>query len=194
MKKRGNAAMPKTTTLSTDRMILRPWKDSDYDPFFVMSSDPKVYAFLPPFPDKSASDAFADKLRADFSRRGWGFWVLEHKENGEFMGIAGMHEPGPEFGVGRPCVEIGWRLFPPFWGKGFATEAAREILRFAFNELKLEEIVSFTALGNERSYHVMERLGMEREKQFDLPLFPPGHPHRPHYLYALTRQKWAALN
>ena len=185
--------MPKTTTLSTDRMILRPWTDSDYAPFFAMSSDPQVHAYLPPFPDKHACNAFVDKLRADFSRRGWGFWALEHKESGGFMGTAGMHEPGPEFGVGRPCVEIGWRLAPPFWGKGFATEAAREALRFAFSELKLEEVVSFTAVGNERSYRVMERLGMEREKRFDLLLFPPGHPHRPHYLYALSRQKWLSL-
>ena len=182
--------MPETIVLSTDRMLLRPWKDEDYAPFYAMSSDPRVYEFLPVFPDKSACDALADKLRGDFSRRGWGFWALEHKESGEFMGMAGMHEPGPEFGVGRPCVEIGWRLAPAFWGKGFALEAAREIMRFAFTELRLDELVSFTAVGNKRSFGLMERLGMEREKEFDLLLFPPGDPKRRSYLYKLTRQQW----
>ena len=182
----------KNTTLSTDRVLLRPWRDSDYSPFFAMSFDPLVSEYLPPFPDKKASDNFLDQLRSNFSKNGWGFWALEHKESGAFMGMAGMHEPGPEFGVGRSCVEIGWRLAPSFWGKGLATEAAREVLRFAFDELKLDEVVSFTALGNTRSIAIMKRLGMELETQFDLQLLPPGHPHRPHYLYVLSRQQWNA--
>lgn len=186
--------MSTATTLATDRIFLRPWADDDYAPFYAMSSDPRVYEFLPPFSNRSASDAFADKLRKDFSLRGWGFWVLEHKESGEFMGIAGMHEPGPEFGVGRPCVEIGWRLAPSYWGKGFATEAAREVMRYAFSELQLDELVSFTAVGNKRSFKLMERLGMKREKQFDLLLFSTEDPKRPHYLYALTRQQWIEQN
>lgn len=186
--------MLKAAMLSTERIYLRPWKESDYAPFFEMSSTPLVYEYLPPFPDRSACDAFVDHLRADFSRRGWGFWALEHKHTGDFMGMAGMHEPGPEFGVGRPCVEIGWRLAPAFWGKGFATEAAREVLSFAFGELELDEVASFTATDNRRSLSVMERLGMELEAKFDLLLLPPGHPHRPHYLYALTRRRWLARN
>lgn len=184
--------MPNTMMLSTERLLLRPWKDSDYVPFFAMSAYPLVNEYLPSFPDKAACDAFIDRLRADFSSRGWGFWALEHKEKGEFVGMAGMHEPGPEFGVGRPCVEIGWRLAPAFWGKGFATEAAQEILRFAFDKLKLAEVVSFTATGNKRSIALMKRLGMELEKQFDLLLLPPEHPHRAHYLYVLTRRQWLA--
>lgn len=186
--------MAKTTTLATERMRLRPWTEDDYAPFWTMSSDPRVYEFLPPFADRNACDVFADRLRGDFERRGWGFWVLEHKESGGFMGIAGMHEPGPEFGVGRPCVEIGWRLNPAFWGKGFATEAARAVMRFAFTELRLDELVSFTAVANTRSFGVMERLGMEREKEFDLLVIPPGDPIRRSYLYRLTRQRWQELN
>ncbi len=186
--------MFRTTRLSTDRMLLRPWEDRDYDPFYAMSADPRVYEFLPPFPDKTACNAFVDKLRKDFSRRGWGFWALESKECGAFMGTTGMHEPGPEFGVGRPCVEIGWRFAPAFWGKGYATEAAREVTRFAFTTLQLDELVSFTAVANARSFAVMERLGMEREKVFDLLLMPPGDPNRPHYLYRITRQQWTARN
>lgn len=182
--------MSHTITLETERLLLRPFREEDEEPFFAMSSDPKVFEFLLPFPDRAASDAFLDRLRRDFNARGWGFWAVEQKSDAHFMGICGMHEPGPEFGVGRPCVEIGWRLAPRFWGKGFATEAAREVLRFGFTELGLDEIVSFTAVKNAPSRHVMERLGMEREKEFDLLVFPAGHPNQLHYLYRLTRQQW----
>lgn len=175
-------------------MILRPWKESDYGPFYEMSSNPQVAEYINCFSDKNACDAFVDRWREEFSRRGWGFWALEHKESGEFMGTCGMHEPGPEFGVGRPCVEIGWRLAPAFWGKGFASEAAREVMRFAFRDLLLDELVSFTAVGNKRSYALMERLGMEREKEFDLLVLPPDSPHRRSYLYTLTRRQWLLQN
>ena len=183
--------MTGTTTLFTDRIQLRPWKDEDYTPFYAMSSDPRVHEFLPQFPDRKACDSFLDGFREDFSRRGWGFWALEHKESGTFMGTAGMHEPGPEFGVGRPCVEMGWRLAPAFWGKGFATEAAREVIRFAFTVAGLPQLVSFVAVANRRSIAVMERLGMELEKEFDLLVFPAGDPLRRSYLYRLDRTRWS---
>lgn len=186
--------MPNATLLTTKRLILRSWREEDYTPFYLMSSDPRVYEFLPRFPDKNACDAFVDGVREDFSRRGWGFWALEHKDSGVFAGTAGMHEPGPEFGVGRPCVEIGWRLDPVFWGKGYAREAADEIMRFAFHELLLDELVSFTAKGNVRSFGLMERLGMEREKEFDLLIMPEGDLNRPSYLYRITRQEWLVRN
>ena len=187
--------MPEAVTLATERLLLRPWRDTDYEPFFHMSADPKVYEYLPPFPDRAASDAFVDRFREEFSRRGWGFWALESKADGRFMGTSGMHEPGPEFGVGRPCIEIGWRLAPEFWGKGYITEAAEEILAFAFRKLELPEVVSFTALGNARSYAVMERLGMRRQPEpFDLLKLPEGHPHRPHWLYTVTREEWLAAH
>lgn len=110
--------MLKAATLSTERICLRPWKESDYAPFFEMSSAPLVYEYLPLFPDRSACDAFVDQLRADFSRRGWGFWALEHKHTGDFMGMAGMHEPGPEFGVGRPLRGNRMAFGARFLGKG----------------------------------------------------------------------------
>ncbi|SBW05980.1 N-acetyltransferase GCN5 [uncultured delta proteobacterium] len=187
--------MAPATVLETARLILRPWRDEDYEPFYTMSVDPRVCEYLPPFPDRAASDAFVDGRRKELDARGWGFWALEEKDSSRFVGTAGIHEPGPEFGVGRQCVEIGWRLAPPFWGRGYATEAAREILRFGFCTLKLPEIVSFTALGNARSYAVMERLGMRREPEpFDLLLLPEGHPHRPHWLYVMTRETWLEKN
>lgn len=179
--------------LKTERLRLRQLKDEDYELFFTMSENPLVSEYLPPFPDKEASDCFLDYLRENFEARGWGFWAIERKDDKKFMGIVGLHKPGPEFGV-RPCIEIGWRLAPEFWGKGYVTEAAREVLRFGFIEIGLHEIVSFTALGNTRSIAVMERIGMQREPEnFELQILPEGHPHRVHCLYSLSREKWIAL-
>ncbi|MDL2286723.1 GNAT family N-acetyltransferase [Desulfococcaceae bacterium OttesenSCG-928-F15] len=177
--------------LETSRLYLRGWKDEDYEPFYRMSMDPRVMEFLPAFQDKKACDSFFNHMRESLSEQGWGFWAMERKEDGVFMGIIGMHKPGPEFGVGEECVEMGWRLAPEFWGNGYVTEAAREILRFGFEELDFPEIVSFTALGNTRSLAVMARLGMERDDRvFDLLVFPEDSPHRPHCISRLSREKW----
>lgn len=181
-------------TLHTERLILRPWLTEDYELFYKMSVNPLVSEFLPPFANEKESDAFVDHLRSDFAHKGWGFWVVENKESGRFMGISGIHEPGPEFGVGYPCIELGWRLAPEYWGKGFATEAGKEILRFAFVNLVLSSVISFIAKDNKRSIAVAQRLGMSFERQFDLKLFPFGHPHRLHDLYCINMTQWAYAN
>jgi RimJ/RimL family protein N-acetyltransferase len=92
-----------------------------------------------------------------------------------------------------PCVEIGWRLARMHWGRGLATEAARAVLRVGFERIGLDEIVSFTALGNQKSRAVMERIGMHNaEQDFDHPGIAEGHALRRHCLYRLGRGQWRA--
>ena len=88
-----------------------------------------------------------------------------------------------------PCVEIGWRLAAAHWGRGYATEAARAVLAHAWDVVGLDEVVSFTTAGNERSRAVMTRLGMRYDPadDFDHPRLPPGHPLRRHVLYRVAR-------
>ena len=85
-----------------------------------------------------------------------------------------------------PCVEVGWRLARAAWGRGYASEGAREVLRFAFADLGLDEIVSFTA-GRTRSQRVMQRIGMTHDPadDFDHPRMPAGRPLRRHVLYRI---------
>jgi ribosomal-protein-alanine N-acetyltransferase len=85
-------------------------------------------------------------------------------------------------------VEIGWRLARSSWGNGYATEAARAVLSFGFEEAGLSEVVSFTTVANQRSRAVMERIGMRRDPadDFDHPGLPLGHPQRPHVLYRIA--------
>ncbi|MET0075171.1 MAG: GNAT family N-acetyltransferase [Candidatus Thiodiazotropha lotti] len=90
-----------------------------------------------------------------------------------------------------PCVEIGWRLAQSHWGNGYATEGGRAALQVAFDQLNLEEVVSFTAVGNRRSRRVMERLGMgDSTETFEHPAIPPGHQLRQHCLYRISKAAW----
>jgi RimJ/RimL family protein N-acetyltransferase len=95
-----------------------------------------------------------------------------------------------------PAFEIGYRLAKHAWGLGYATEAAREAVRFGFERAGLDEIVSMTAVGNVRSRAVMDKLGMTHDlcDDFDHPRVPDGHPLKRHVLYRLTRRHWQAAH
>jgi RimJ/RimL family protein N-acetyltransferase len=154
-----------------------------------MSSDPKVMEHFPSLFSRPESDAVADKIRGLIDERGWGFWALEEKSSGRFLGFTGLHIPIPELPF-SPCVEIGWRLMHSAWGKGFASEAAAKALDVAFGKLGLEEVVAFATLGNFRSHRVMERLGMRRDYEFEHPGLDVESPHRKHILYRISRKQW----
>ena len=109
---------------------------------------------------------------------------------GQFIGFVGLHIPAAVLPF-SPCVEIGWRLASAHWGKGFASEAARGVLRVGFELFGLPEIVSFTTVHNLRSRALMARLGMREAKDsFEHPSIPPGHALRQHCLYRLSQAHW----
>jgi RimJ/RimL family protein N-acetyltransferase len=172
--------------METARLRLRRWRPEDREPFFRMSSDPVVMRYFPSVLTRPESDALCLRLEELIARRGWGFWALETQADGAFIGFTGLHIPAPDLPFG-PCIEIGWRLAREAWGHGYATEAAREALRFGFEDLGRGEIVSFTSVLNLRSRKVMDRLGMRPDGEFDHPGVPEGSPLRRHVLYRLGR-------
>jgi RimJ/RimL family protein N-acetyltransferase len=175
----------------TERLQLRQWIESDREPFARLCSDPQVMEFYPNPLDRTASDAMVDRVRALITDRGWGLWAVELKADKQFIGYVGLHIPGYDLPC-SPCVEIGWRLAGEYWGKGYATEAAKSVLEVGFDRLHLPEIVSFTATINRRSRAVMERLGMNLDAEtFEHPIVPAGHILREHVLYRLSREKWS---
>lgn len=177
--------MVEVVELSTPRLRLRQWRESDLAPFAALNADPRVMEFFPATLARGESDAQAWRMQALIAERGWGFWAVEAPGVSGFIGFVGLHVPSPELPC-SPCVEVGWRLAADFWGHGYASEAARAALEFGFRRLGLAEIVAFTAAGNRRSRAVMARLGMQhRGECFDHPALPPGHPLRPHVLYRL---------
>ena len=172
------------TTLTGARVLLRSWHDRDADAFAAMNADPGVMQFFVAPLSRDESDALLARMRAHTEKRGWGWWCVDI--GGECAGFTGLSEPPYETPF-TPCVEVGWRFRPEFWGHGYATEAARLALGYGFDALRLREIVSFAAVGNQRSRRVMERIGMKRDLagDFDHPRIPAGHPLRRHVLYRL---------
>lgn len=183
--------MAELIELETERLRLRQWRLADREPFAAMNADPRVMEYFPAELTRAESDAIADRCQFLIEERGWGFWAAECKATQEFIGFVGLHTPSAELPF-SPCVEVGWRLAFARWGKGFASEAAKEALRVGFHSLGLKEIVSFTAVGNLRSRAVMERLGMRESGTFDHPHVPEGLGLRRHCLYRLARETHAA--
>lgn len=175
--------------LQTDRVRLRRWRDDDRAAFAALNADPEVMEHFLTTLTKGESDAFVDRIDTFFERHGYGLWAVDRLDRNQFIGYVGL-QPVTFDAHFTPAVEIGWRLAREHWGHGFATEAAREALRYGFDKLKLEEIVSFTATTNSRSVAVMQRLGMTRNPadDFDHPRLPPGHRLTRHVLYRLQRE------
>lgn len=174
--------------LQTPRVLLRRWREADREPFAAINADPEVMELFPAPLRHHESDELLDAIEAGFEREGFGLWALEVKEGGELAGFTGLAVPTFEAPF-TPTVEVGWRLARWAWGRGYATEAGRAALAYAFGELGLAEVVSFTTLANTRSRAVMERLGMSRDPagDFEHPRIAAGDPLRPHVLYRISR-------
>jgi RimJ/RimL family protein N-acetyltransferase len=174
------------TVLTTARLTLRDWHEEDLPHFAALNADPAVMEFMPRPLSRAESDDFVRRAQRHIEARGWGLWAVEGRADGQFIGYVGLAVPSFSEHF-TPCVEIGWRLRRASWGHGYATEAARECLRVAFETLGLPEVVAFTVPANVRSRAVMQRLGMVHNPRddFDHPRLPPGHALRRHVLYRL---------
>lgn len=172
--------------LRTERLLLRPWREKDREPFAAINADPAVMEHFPSTLSRDESDALAQRIDDDIQRLGYGFWAVEVPDSSPFIGFVGI-VAADEAMPFAPAIEIGWRLARAHWGRGLASEGARAALTFGFDELELEQIVALTAAGNMRSRRVMERLGMRRDPADDFihPGLPEGHPIAPHVLYRI---------
>ena len=181
------------TAVRTDRLLLRRWRDADREPFAAMNADPEVMEHMQGLMSRERSDAFADRIEAHWDEHGWGLWAVEVPGTVPFAGYVGLW---PADYVVPGMVEVGWRLARDHWSHGYATEAARASLRFGFTDVGLAEIVSYTVPQNERSWRVMERIGLRRDPagDFDHPnVDADAYPELVrHVLYRLRRAEWRA--
>ncbi len=182
--------MSDTPTLTTDRLILRGWRDTDRAPFAALNADRAVMEHFPAPLTRAESDMMVDRALAFWAKRGF-CWFAVQIQGGPFIGFTGLHLQQFEAHF-TPAVEIGWRLSRDSWGYGYATEAARAAITWGFAEKDLNSIVSFTVPANGRSRAVMHRLGMRHDpaEDFDHPNLPIGHPLRRHVLYRLDAADW----
>lgn len=189
---------PRATTplvsLRTERLLLRPWRDGDRGPFAAMNADPRVMEWFPAVNTREESDRFFERIVTRMEQQGFGLWAVEVPGVAAFIGFIGLNSADAV--LGRPVLEVGWRLAAEHWGRGYATEGARASLAHAFESLGQDEVVSFTTTRNERSRHVMEKLGMTRRPadDFDHPGVPVSWLGRRHVLYRITRQRWRSVD
>ena len=182
--------------LETERLILRTWKPSDVLPMTAISSDTMVMEHFPAIQDSAATQALVDRMNQHFEKFGYAAYAVEIIDTHEFIGFVGLSHPPfeiPKFQPkGLPIVEIGWRLSSEHWGQGYATEAAKAVLHYAFTELNLNEIISFTVPANAKSRRLMEKIGLHCNAQdnFEHPNLPKDSPLRPHVLYRLSKAEY----
>lgn len=170
--------------LRTDRLVLRGWRGSDLEPWAAMNADPEVREYFPEVLTREQSEASVARFQADLDQRGWGWWAVEVRATGEFIGFTGL-DPVDE-DMPFTGVEVGWRLARPSWGHGYATEAALAALDHGFTTLDLAEILAITTATNLRSQAVMRRIGMTRDPADDFDdLTVPEGPLRRNVVYRL---------
>lgn len=177
--------------LATDRLTLRRWREADLAPFAALNADQTAMRFMPGVMTAEETRSLIGRFEEHFQAHGFGVWAVEAVGVAPFVGFVGLQRVGFEAPF-TPAVEIGWRLAPAYWGRGYATEGARAALRFGFEELNLDQVLSFTVPANKASWSVMERIGMTRDPggDFDHPRLPVGHALRRHVLYRMGRDAW----
>jgi RimJ/RimL family protein N-acetyltransferase len=175
--------------LHTERLLLRDWRDSDREPWAAMNADPEVREHFPDLLTREESAAAIARYQDKHERLGYGWWAVEVRDTGEFIGFTGLNPLDDEMPF--TGVEIGWRLARRAWGHGYATEGALASLAFGFETLELPEIVAVTSTTNLRSQAVMRRIGMTRDPadDFDDPTVPEG-PLRRSVLYRMRADQW----
>jgi ribosomal-protein-alanine N-acetyltransferase len=170
--------------IETPRLILRPWRDSDFDPFAALNADPFIMRYMRSVLSREESEAYIQRARQHLADHGFCNWAVEAPGVASFIGAVGLSNVRFEASF-TPAVEVAWRLDRPFWGQGYATEAASAAMQHGFTRIGLKEIVALTRLVNIPSQRVMQRLGMTRSMEFDHPLLPKDDPLRRHILYRL---------
>lgn len=179
--------------LRTVRLILRNWLERDRELFHRINSDERVMEFFPFRRDRAQSDAVMDGMRDAIARDGYGWTAAEVAATGECIGFVGLNAAEIVPVVPAGTLEVGWRLAPEFWGKGYATEAARALLDHAFDRLGRDEVISFAVWNNHPSIAVMKRLGMQPDAEFRHPHVPDSSPELQRFvLYRMRREAWLA--
>lgn len=166
----------------TERLILRSWKYEDRKPFAEMNGNKNVMRYFPAILSEEESNAFVNRINAEFEETGFGLYAVEIKESGEFIGYVGFHRFNFDAPF-SPNWEIGWRISDKFWHKGYATEAAAACINYAREKQLCDRLYSLTAHANITSENVMKRIGMNYDRTFMHPALAEGHWLKEHKLY-----------
>ncbi|MEV1084383.1 GNAT family N-acetyltransferase [Streptomyces sp. NPDC050211] len=163
------------TEIRTPRLLLRRWHDDDLAPMADIHADPRVMHWID---DGSVRDLdytaeAIERWEEEWDEEGFGLFAVELLASGELAGFTGLTVPEflPEV---QPDVAICWRLGSPFWGQGYASEAAHATLEFALQDRGLDRIISITRPGDDASENLIRKLGMTPERETAHPVY--GYP------------------
>lgn len=178
--------------IKTKRLILRDWQEDDLKAFVRMNQDPDVRRYFPSLSTPKESIHYAKEAQKSIEDRGFGLFAVERRDTNEFIGFTGIHvleaDDSLDFDF-LPCIEMGWRFAKKHWNQGFATEAARGVLKFVERQTDIKEVYAFTAIRNIPSINIMEKLEMEYLQTFNHPDIIDGHSLKPHVLFKISTEK-----
>lgn len=172
---------------TSERLGFRNWRDNDLADFSAINQDEEVMEYFPSILSKEETKQFIIRLQDHFEEFGHNFYAVEKLENNELIGFIGLTDTRIHMEF-TPCKEIGWRLKQPVWNQGYATEGAIRVLEYGFNNLNMEEIVSFTPKVNLKSEHIMNKIGMTKVGEFIHPRIDVNHNLNPHVLYKIEKE------
>lgn len=172
---------------TSDRLGFRNWKDSDLDEFAVMNADEEVMEHFPNTLSRKEVSEFIGRLKAHYDQYGFTYYAVEVLASKEFIGMIGIAQQVYETEY-TPAIDIGWRLKKAAWGKGYATEGAQRCLKYAFEKLGIDRIISICVLANRNSEHVMKKIGMKRIGEFDHPQLIDHPEYVRHVCYDLAQR------
>jgi len=180
--------------LETDRLLLRTFQKHDCDAMTLINQDPKVMEHFPAVGDRKKTIEHIERIIKHQEKYGYSLYAVEIKSSGEMIGFVGLlHRTREEFDAHfMPSTEIGWRLSAKHWNQGYATEAALAVLDYAFKQLNLSEVVSFTVQQNKASRRIMEKIGLHHspDDDFEHPKLAKDSPLCRHVLYRLTKKEY----
>ena len=165
--------------IETGRLLLRDWRETDIAPFIRHTNTLAVMRWLGGVQGEAElAEVIRGRLMRWQEERGFTFWAVERKADGELLGFCGIKIADTPGTTIEGEHEVGWRLRQDAWGQGYAKEAAIASLDFAFDRLGSERVIAITCIENEGSWGLMERLGMTRrpEDDYDDPRFPALNP------------------
>jgi RimJ/RimL family protein N-acetyltransferase len=176
--------------IDTDRLVIRPWKPSDREPWAAINADPEVRRYYwPSLMSREESDEAIAWCERHLQKHGFGFVAVERRLDGALVGGIGFSRAPPDVPNG-PHIEIGWIFGSQYWRQGIAYEAATASLAWAREHVPAPEIIGYTSAINQPSCRLMGKLGMRRNlaDDFEDPSVPEGNPLRPHVIYRIANR------
>ncbi len=157
-----------TYIFTSERLGFRNWKVDDVDLLYKLNSNEEVMRYFPSVQTKEQCAEFIIRMQKQFKKNKFCYFAVDLLGTEEFIGFVGISEQTYEIDF-NPSVDIGWRLLPEFWGKGYATEGAKACLQYGFETIKLDKIISVAPTINIPSITVMKKVGMQKVKLFNHP-------------------------